>query len=130
MSEENLSKKELIQIRPGQREDKNFIYSTWLRGLYHGNDWFKCIPSDIYFRHYEAILDVLFQKPSVKVSVACLKESPDVILGFSVFEANILHYIFCKFVWRNIGLARDLIPKDLKVVTHLIRTGRAILESK
>ena len=125
-----LSKRDLIQFREGIPEDLNFILSAWLRGTYHGNDWFKMIPSDIFYAHYEPFVKSLLQKPTTEVKIACLKEDPDVILGFTVFEAQTLHYVFCKFVWRNIGLMRDLIPKDLKRVTHLTRMGKTILVSK
>lgn len=123
-----VTKKNLISIRDYQSDDQNFILSTWLNGLRYGNDWFKEIDQETYFKAYHPIVcNLIFDS---KVSVACLKEDPSVILAYSVHDGDVLHYVFCKEVWRGIGLSKDLIPQNLKVVTHLTKTGLSILKKK
>lgn len=125
-----IPKKDLITTRSPHPDDLNFILSTFLRGLYHGNEFFKEIDHDSYFKNYHEVVSSLLLKPSVKVTIACLKNDRDVILGYSVTSPETLHWVFVKEAWRKIGLALDLIPPDMKQVTHLTKPGRAILHAK
>lgn len=126
---------ELIKIRPLADTDKNFIYSTWLNALYYGNRWAKDIepvtgaPIDIFgeidepafYLNYRAVIDRLLSRCGTMV--ACLKEDEDVILGYCVTEPEILHFIFIKDAWRRAGIAKKLVPKGIKAVTHLTKLG-------
>lgn len=134
------SKKELVMHRQGQEGDINFIYATWLQALYYGNGWsrnvepvagapvdiYSSMDRDVFFKNYNNIIQKILIKPSVSVNIACLIEDPDVILGYSVTEPEVLHFVFVKDVWRRMGIARDLIPADTKTVTHLTRIGRGL----
>lgn len=119
-------KKDLVKIRLYRKGDLNFIYSTWLKGLYYGCDWFRMIPEDDFFKHYHAFLDQLFGRPDIQVQVCCLNDDDDVILGYSVFERDILHWVFVKGSWRKIGIAKDIIPTNIKTITHLTKLGRIL----
>lgn len=125
-----IQKKDLILIRAATLSDKNFIYATWLQGLYHGNDWFKEIPQDLYFENYQKVIDRILNRDSVFLTVACLKEDQDVVLGYAVLDRkqnkNILHWVYVKEAWRKIGLAKDLVPLKIDEVTHLTKMGRAV----
>lgn len=62
------------------------------------------------------------------MNVACLKDDPDVILGYSVWQDDIddekiLHWLHVKGGWRNIGLGKSLIPANVKTITHLTKSG-------
>lgn len=116
--------KELILTRDSSPEDMNFIYSTWLRGLYFGNDWFREIDQDTYFKAYQLVVEQVLTRS--KVQVICLRDDHDTILSYCVSEGTKLHYIFTKPVWRKFGLAKQLIPKDIDTVTHLTNVGRSI----
>lgn len=119
--------KEKINIRPVVTDDVSFIYATWLRGLYHGNSWFREIDPGAYFKTYHSVLEfILFKRKDVKCSVAVLKEDPNIILGYCVTEPTILHWIFVKKPWRKMGIAKALLPEDIKTVTHLTKVGKAI----
>lgn len=111
--------KEMVTIRPPRPEDRAFIYATWLRGLYYGNPWFTQIDKDSYMASYHKILDQLFLKPDVDIKIACVTEDPELILGYSVSEPSILHWVFVKQAWRRFGIAKQLIPKDVSRITHL-----------
>lgn len=125
-----IHKKDLISFRSFLKDDENFIYSTWLRGLYYGNDWFHEIDKDAYFENYEPIIKAIVNKATTDIKIACLKESPEVTLGYCVSEGAAVHYIFCKEIWRGIGLMRDLLPKDFHTVTHLTKAGLGIIRRK
>lgn len=122
-----LQKKDLITIRPATLGDKNFIFATWLRGLRHGNDWFQSIDSDIFFKNYHLAIEHIIARPTTNVAVACLRDEPEVILGYSVFDKDRLHWVFVKKSWRNIGIARSLTPTTITSVTHLTKVGKSLL---
>lgn len=121
-----MQKKDLVSLRKGEKEDLNLIYSTWLKGLYYGNDWFREIDKDIYFKYYQKVLNKILENETINITIACLKDQQDVVLGYSVSEALVLHWIFVKEPWRGIGLARDLLPSTILTVTHLTKVGRSI----
>ncbi len=118
-----MNKLDLIAVRNYVPEDKNFIMATWLRGLYHGNMWFNLIPRDIYFKHYNKVVEAILAKPTTTIKIACLKDDPEVILGYSVYENNNLHWVQTKAAWRNIGIAKSLIPTNITTITHVSKVG-------
>lgn len=124
-----MNKKDLIEIRSRDKDDYSFILATWLRGLYYGNDWFMRINKDVFMDNYKHVIAKVLEKPKINVNVACLKDEPSVILGYSVCEPATIHWVYVKRAWRNIGIGHDLIPLDTKTATHLTeRTYRSELE--
>ncbi len=123
-----MNKSDLVTIRNTVNADRSFIFSTWLRGLRYGNSWFKLIDADSYYKHYHKVIEGLLQHPDTIIKVACLKEDSDVILGYVVYRNNILDYVFVKTAWRNIGIAKMLVPADFKIVSHLTATGQNMLK--
>lgn len=101
----------MITIRPGNADDKNFIYATWLRSLYYGSQMRK-IEQGAFFKAYPAVLDLLLKKPAT-VLVACLNEDPNVILGYAILEPEVLHWVYVKEAWRKQGIAKSLIGSSV-----------------
>lgn len=123
-----MNKKDLVAIRKFDPEtDINFIFSTWLKGLRFGNDWFLAIDSQTYFHNYQKVIEAIIAKPQTTIPIACFKEDPGVILAYAVLTGDKLHWAFTKPAWRQMGLAKSIIPKTLKTVTHLTKIGRAML---
>lgn len=115
-----------VIVRQASPDDISFILATWLKGYYHGNAFWQDVDRDLYFAKYkEVVLQLL---ATANVSVACLSDDNDVILGYSVHKGDVLHWMFIKKAWRKIGLAKLLIPHaGIKEVTHLTKIGRALL---
>lgn len=128
------SQKDLITTRSYHAEDRSFILACWLRGLYYGNTFFSEIPKNIFMEHYHKILERFLDNPNVTITVACLKDDPEVILGYSVSRVSIkgeavLDWVFVKSAWRQIGIAKSLMPSNLQVVSHTTKLGRALKPS-
>jgi hypothetical protein len=121
-----MQKQDLVSIRTARADDVPFLFATWLRGLYYGAPLYDEIPKDTFMSHYHKVLEKLLL--SASISVACLKDDPDVILGYAVYRGDILDFVFVKSAWRGIGLAHMLIPDDIRYVTHLTRTGLSIMK--
>lgn len=130
--DEMIAKKDLIHIRPGSLEDFNFIKATWLNGLRYGNSWFTFIPKEIYYEAYSKVVDYLLYNPKTSIMIACLKNDPQVILGYSIVETDngVLHWIYVRSRWRSIKLSKDLVPVNVKTVTHLTNVGKDICKAK
>lgn len=126
----SVDKTNLVAIRNVNHSDRNFILATWLRGLRYGNEWYQQIESKAYFHIYHQVVNNLLNRPGVTVKVACLKDDPEVILGYSVSEGTRLHWVQVKSAWRNIGLANSLVSPEITTATHLTRVGKSILIKK
>ena len=110
---------------------KNLVFSKWLRSLRYGNDYFKLIDSDSYYKTYHAFIDLLLHKPETLVRLAVLTEDNDVVLGFSVCRGNILDYVHTHKDMRKQGIATSLVPSSsINTITHLTKTGMSIWNSK
>jgi len=122
----------LFSVRPTKKEDESFILATFLRGLYYGNTWFNLIPKQIFMENYGPIATKLIKSTKVMITVACLPDDPDVILGYSILstDASIVHWVFVKKIWRNKGIGTALVPAEPSAVTHLTDAGKDLLERK
>jgi hypothetical protein len=135
--EATINKADLITVRDYVPGDHSFVMATWLRGLYYGDSWFSAIPKSIFMANYHAALERLLSGPS-RVRIACLKDSPDVILGYVVTRKmaigteviDVLDWVFVKAAWRRIGIAKLLVPQTTRACTHLTRSGLAIMKAK
>lgn len=138
----------LIEIRSYDvLEDRNFIYSTWLKGLRYKNPFLKSVKEDKnsndplfkyysslfsqgFYKHYQPILEELFKSPQLKVNLACLKEDPHVILGYCVYTENTLHWMFVKNAWRKLGIAKLIWPEGINSYSDISLLGMKIMNQK
>jgi GNAT superfamily N-acetyltransferase len=118
MTEINGQKIELREPVPG---DINFLLSTMLKGLYYGSKFWALVDQEAFFKNYEPFLKNLLIFNYVKI--ACLQEDPDVILGYSLYKNNILHFIFVKKSYRKLGIGKLLYPEGIDTVSHLTDSG-------
>lgn len=119
---------DLYEVRDGNMEDKNFVLATFLRGLYYGDSWFSRIDKDIFMDNYKKIAEALFTRGMVKI--ACLKQDPSVILGYSLLSTDYqaIHFVYVKKSWRGVGIAKSLTPRHPQCVTHLTDVGISLLK--
>lgn len=126
----DITNTDLVELRSGTEEDLSFVLATWLKGLKYGNRIYKLVEDRVYYIVYHQVLERLLKKPTIKITVACLKEDPSVILGYSVSEGPNLHWIFVKKSWRNIGVGTLLFPIETTTVTHITDSCIPVLSSK
>jgi hypothetical protein len=126
-----MSDKELIKVRDYRKEtDEDFLYSTFLFGVYYGNSWFHKIPKHIFMSNYRVFLNKLLDSPNTQVKMACLKEDENILVGYSIEseQQNSLHWIYVKKEWRKLGISKKLLITKPKFVTHLSSQGESLLE--
>ena len=119
----------LYSIRDKRPDDKNFILSTFLKGLYHGESFFSQIPKNIFMDNYKRVANALVENPGIKIKVACLTEDPDVILGYAILsqDNSTVFWVFTKTAWRKRGIAKSLLPSKPTTVAHLTKVGNSLL---
>ena len=115
-------------------ELKNLVRSRWMRSLRYGNDDFKLMVPESFYRSYDAFISTILAKPATWVRLAVLADDPDVVLGFAVCRSSaageILDYVHVHKDQRLQGIAKRLMPAGVHTITHLTRTGLTIWGSK
>lgn len=119
----------LYDVRDAIPSDKNFILATFLRGLYYGDSWWSSVPKNIFMDNYKRVATAIIQNPKTIIKVACLKEDPNVILGYSILSADYqtLDWVYVKSAWRNKGIATSLTPALISNITHLSTLGKTLM---
>lgn len=118
----------LYNVRDFKESDRNFIISTFLKGLYYGDSWYSLIKKNSFMTNYKPVIEALLNKCAVKV--ACLPDDEDVILGYSILSQDFqsIVWVHVKQSWRGNGIARRLCPSHPKAVTHLTKVGKILLD--
>jgi GNAT superfamily N-acetyltransferase len=109
---------------------ENLVFSKWLRSLRFGNEFFKLIEPEAYYRAYSKYLFNVLENPETRLRFAVLSDDNDVVLGFSVFNGTVLYYVHVHADNRRLGIGKQLVPKDIDTITHLTKTGMTIWASK
>lgn len=117
-----------VSLRSHVESDLPFIFSTWLKGLYHGNPLYRKIEQGIFYPKYHKVLEAVLK--SSTVVVACLEDEPDVVLGYAVYRDLTMHWIFVKKAWRKMGIAKQLVVPNITAVSHLTKIGESLIKSK
>lgn len=120
----------LYDIRDSEESDENFVLATFLRGVYYGDSWFSQIPKLIFMTNYKPVAEALVRnRDKTVIKIACLKDDPSVIIGYSILSADYqtIHFVYVKANWRKMGVGRSLIPQFPSAVTHLTSLGKTLL---
>lgn len=119
----------LYDVRAAKNSDYNFVIATFLRGLYFGDSWFSLVPKTIFMANYHTVAHNLLNHPKTVVLIACLKEDPDVVLGYSILSSDLqnVHWVYVKSAWRKQGIGAELIPASVANITHLSTLGKSLM---
>ncbi len=63
---------------------------------------------------YCNIIDTILSDQLTQVLVACLKDDPNVILAYLVYEPDVIHYAYTKGAFRRLGLAKALVQDSYR----------------
>jgi hypothetical protein len=118
-----------IIIRPFNAEkDSGVIYSSFPKGVYYGSLNEIKIKKSLWFKNFFHYIQL--QLHQAKVSIACLDNDENTILGYCIINGKTLEWVYVKEMFRKSGIAKlllknqtfDLINKD-----NLTRIGESIL---
>jgi GNAT superfamily N-acetyltransferase len=117
MTNQNID--DIFIVRNVRIEDLNYIYDTWLNGLYFGNETFRLMREHIFKQNYQKVLEALI--PNTVIKVCALKDDIDTIIGYAVYRDTALDWVFVKPMWRRIGIAKKLVPEKIKTYSHITK---------
>jgi len=117
-----------IRLRAANSEDVSFIFNSWLKSF--RNSFFaKSIANEIYFNSHHKVIEKLIKES--KITVACSESDPNQLYGYicagQVDNFFMLHYIYVKHSFRNMGIAKSLLnsfdhdPSVASIFTHNTR---------
>jgi ribosomal protein S18 acetylase RimI-like enzyme len=101
-----------IGIREGHNGDDAFVFTTWLKSYKHGSDFAKRIRNGVFFPWHHKVVAGILGRPGTTLLIAHVHDDPDVVLGYLCVEAGeiaVVHYVFVKPNWRQLGIARQLL---------------------
>jgi hypothetical protein len=116
------------QVTKMPYEFRNVILQPYLTTHRYGNDYAKLIDNDAYFDNYGKYIRNLLFKPTVVVRLAMLSDKT--VLGWSLSEGNVLHYVWVKKEVRRKHIGESLVPKGIEFFTHITNYGLAIWAKK
>lgn len=117
-----------VVFRPHVHSDHPFIYASWRNGMFYGSELKLKEPRSTFRDLTHKIRHIL---KSATVLVACLEDSPETIIGYSIVEGTILHWVYVKEDYRNQRIATLLIPKSINQYGDIItEVAKAILKKK
>jgi hypothetical protein len=101
---------EAIKIRELNPNDIALVYSTWLRSYKFSSQFARNISKDVFFENHHKIITHILTLPDTRVSIACLEEDENVIIGWFCYQhlSNIAQYMFVKRGFRRMGVGRML----------------------
>lgn len=129
------NKKETVEIRAYKGPElpeqyANFVRDRWLKTYKKCNKFMSLVDPASYYRAYPQYIRTILAKKTTTVRLAMLAEDEDVLLGFSVSDGPILHYVNVPLDYRSQGIGRKLVPFVVERFTHITETGMALWTKK
>jgi hypothetical protein len=115
---------------------KALVLATWIQSLRFENDFFQLIDKKTYFTVYSKVIMGILKRENARARLAVLVDDPDIVVGWTVFEGNCLHFIYVirggkgKESGRHQGIATAIYPKGVEVFTHITKIGKSIWKKK
>jgi ribosomal protein S18 acetylase RimI-like enzyme len=129
-----------VSIRRYEEQDRAYLFNSWLKNYKMSSSFAKRIPNEIFFRNHHLILEHILSKPDTVVLIAHAGEDHNQILGYLAYEdtptGQVIHYVFIKEKFRNLGIARALIqhadvnPKNVTYTHSTYDLGQLEMSGK
>ena len=109
--------------------DQAYIYASWRNNSYYSAEKRPEGKASDFFTKQSRKIKTILQ--IAKIKIACFKDTPNVIVGYSVAIKNHLCFIFVKPDYRLRGIGALLMPKDIQTVTdELTKVGKILVDKK
>lgn len=118
---------DILLVRDAVPSDLNYVFATFLKGLYHGNEWYRQMDKETYFTESRKWLSMLIVE-GAQIKIACLLDEPDTFVGYSILSPNFqtVHWVHVKKDWRKLGVARMLLPAYPAFYSHYTELGKSL----
>lgn len=90
--------KQLIKFREHLPTDEPFLFSTYLKNNWYRQESSTMLPKKVWMWAQHKRLEKILKNQII--TIACLSEDPDVILGYSFWDDK-EPFTYIKLAWRN-----------------------------
>jgi len=111
-----------LKFRKAKASDINFIYDSFLKSMKNDSSLGRLCTAHVFFKEFPAIIDRILSDSETLVASA--DEDDETIIGYIIFEPNVVHYLFVKEAFRNLGIAKELIGQALAGKMEFTYTSR------
>lgn len=108
--------KDQFEIRPPRPTDLNFIQESFIKCMRKESHLGRSCAGSIFYRDFIKVIDHILEKS--ELIVVCLAESPDTIIGYLIYEPEVIHFALVKYVFRNNGIAKRMLAHAFPNQTH------------
>ena len=109
-----------IAFRVAVESDHPFIYNSWLRS-FRNSSFSRAIPNEQYYSKQGALITYLLASGVTLLAVD--PEDTNIIWGYVNTSGHKINYIYCKYLFRKMGIARQLVGafniQEPYTVTHM-----------
>ncbi len=125
----------LVQIRAYKgaflpEQYANFVRDRWLKTYKKCNKFMSLVDPASYYQAYPKYIKSILDRPTTAVRLAMLQEDNDVLLGFSVSDGPMLHYVNVPLDYRGQGIGGRLVPYVVESFSHITETGMKLWQKK
>lgn len=97
-------------VRAMRPSDREYVRLTWLNNYRESAVGIAAkMPRDLYRRCWGKMIDAVMRRAEVRI--ACTDDDADTIVGFAVLvpRERVIHYVYTREGWRELGVAGDLV---------------------
>ncbi len=99
------------------------VKHSWVQEARHAA-WSRGVSEDVYWPSQKRLVGALVRESEVRV--ACAPDEPDHLYGYIVSAGELLHWVYVKSAFRNIGIAKGLFeaagePKRASMASRFLR---------
>lgn len=109
---------------------KNLVWDSFLKSHRQNNKYMALIEYDHYKSNYAIYIGNLLARPDALIKLAVLTDDPDIVIGWSLIEPGIVHYVHVKADCRRIGIASHLLSESFNTITHFTTLGLKLRKLK
>lgn len=112
-------------------DEMDLVFDSWSRS-FRKSPWAGCVPNHLWDSTARASIGELVDRSLVIVAVINLPNGKRRVMGYSVSEPGVLHWLYVKDDYRGFGVGRalrDLTTRDWQqfVYTHRTRASAKFL---
>lgn len=123
-----------MQFDSPSADEFPFIFDSWARS-FRKSPWAGCIPNHLYDQVSRAdSAGIIDRGARVIVATSALPDGTRRVMGYSVSEPGVLHWLFVKRDYRGMGLGRRILAETTRAwpagpwtYTHRTRASQRFL---
>lgn len=124
----------LFQFDAPNAEEYAFVFDSWASS-FRKSPWAGCVPNHLWDQVSRACIGELLNRSLVVVAYRELADGTRRIMGYSVSEPGVLHWLYVKRDYRGMGVGKRLLEFTTAgweqfAYTHQTRASRKFLGQK